>query len=172
MSTLPEILIAASGLKDKEMLLERLKEHQQAGAQKQQKAEQLATAHAEADVQGKQAKAAADFALAKERQHNSMHTLHTMHAEFNAPPYGEPFTADNAAKAQAPDPEAMSSNMAFAHQMTDLQKKQADIQNTQATTALTAAKIPQTHHQTLNTLIQADRLARTPIPRPATPTAR
>jgi hypothetical protein len=170
----PEVLIAASGLRDKEMLLERLKEHQKAGAEKQQKAEQIATAGAQADIQGKQAKAAADMALAQERKINSVRGVHGMHAEYSAPPYGQPYTADNAAQPQSPpvDPTQMTPEMAMAHHMTELAKMQAEIRNKDASTALTAAKIPQTHHQTLNTLIQADRLARTPIPRPAAPTAR
>jgi hypothetical protein len=170
----PEVLIAASGLRDKEMLLERLKEHQQAMAQKQQKTEQIGEAHAQADIQGKQAKAAADFALAQERKVNSVRGVHGMHAEYSAPPYGEPYTADNAAQPQSPpiDPTQPSPQMAAAQQMADLAKTHAEIRNKQASTALTAAKIPQTAHQTLNTMIQADRLARTPIPRPAAPTAR
>jgi hypothetical protein len=170
----PEILIAASGLRDKEMLLERLKEHQKAMAEKQQKAEQIATADKAADIQGKQAKAQADMALAQERKINSVRGVHGMHAEYSAPPYGQPYTADNAAQPQSPpvDPTQMTPEMAMAHHMTELAKMQAEIRNKDASTALTAAKIPQTHHQTLNTLIQADRLARTPIPRPAAPTAR
>jgi hypothetical protein len=170
----PEILIAASGLRDKDMLLERLKEHQKANAEKQQKAEQIATADKAADIQGKQAKAQADMALAQERKINSVRGVHGMHAEYSAPPYGQPYTADNAAQPQSPpiDPTQPSPEMAYAQQMADLAKTHADIRNKQASTALTAAKIPQTAHQTLNTMIQADRLARTPIPRPAAPTAR
>src|SRR6185295_6995144 len=62
----PDVLIAASGLKDKDMLLERMKAHQQQQGQAQQKAGAMAEAHATADIQSKQAKAAADFALAQE----------------------------------------------------------------------------------------------------------
>ena len=58
-----DVLIAASGLKDKDMLLQRMKEHQQQQAQVQQKAAALGEAHATADIQGKQAKAQADAAL-------------------------------------------------------------------------------------------------------------
>ena len=61
----------------------------------------------------------------------------------------------------------------MAHHMTDLAKKQADIRNTQASTLLTAAKIPQaaqqtlhTAHQTHQTAITTNRLMRTPIPQP------
>jgi len=85
-----DVLIAASGLKDKDMLLERMQEHQQAQAQQQQKAGQLAEAHAQADIQGKQAKAASDFALARERGVNAAAKVHDIHADFSAPPYGQP----------------------------------------------------------------------------------
>jgi hypothetical protein len=166
-----DVLIAASGLKDKDMLLERMKEHQQAQAQQQQKVAQIGEAHATADIQSKQAKAAADFALAQERKVNAVREVHGIHSEFSAPPYGQPFMApDNPPGAsqpmQPPDPEQMSPDVALAHHMADLAKKQADIRNTQASTALTMAKIPQTHHQTMNTLVQTNRLAQTPIPQP------
>ena len=49
----------------------------------------MAQAHAQADITGKQAKAAADFALAAERRHASVHHIADMHAGFvdmNAPP--------------------------------------------------------------------------------------
>ncbi|HEY2417999.1 MAG TPA: hypothetical protein VGH84_08765 [Steroidobacteraceae bacterium] len=170
-----DVLIAASGLKDKDMLLQRMKEHQQQQAGVQQQAGQMAQQHAQADIQGKQAKAAADFALAQERKVNSARGVHDIHAEFSAPPYGQPNMApDNPPGAsqsmqQPPDPEQMSPDVALAHHMADLAKKQADIRNTQATTALTAAKIPQTHHQTMNTLVQTNRLAQTPIPQPGQP---
>jgi hypothetical protein len=88
-----DVLIAASGLKDKDMLLERMKEHQQQQAGVQQKAAALAEQHAQADIAGKQAKAAADQALAQERKVNSVRGIHDVHAEFAAPPYGQPFQA-------------------------------------------------------------------------------
>jgi hypothetical protein len=66
----------------------------------------------------------------------------------------------------------MTPDMAMAHQMADLAKKQADIRNTQASTALTTAKIPQVAHQTANTAATTNRLLATPIPQPAAPTAR
>lgn len=170
-----DVLIAASGLKDKDMLLERMKEHQQQQAQTQQKVGAVAEAHAQADIQGKQAKAAADFALAQERKVNSARSVHDIHSEFSAPPYGQPFVApDNPPGAQGmqqPDPEQMAPDVALAHHMADLAQKQAAIRKTAADTALTAAKISQVPHQnmsthagTLNTLLQTDRLARTPIP--------
>ena len=60
----------------------------------------------------------------------------------------------------------MTPEMALAHHLVDLHKKAADIRNTQASTALTAAKIPQIAHQIQNTAVTTNRLARTPIPQP------
>jgi hypothetical protein len=166
-----DVLIAASGLKDKDMLLERMKEHQQQQQQVQQKAGQLAEAHATADIQGKQAKAQADFALAQERKVNAAANVHAVHGEFSAPPYGQPHVApDNppgASSPQPPDPEQMTPDVAMAHHIAELAKKHADIRATQASTALTAAKIPQVAHQTMNTAVTTNRLLRTPIPQPA-----
>jgi hypothetical protein len=177
-----DVLIAASGLRDKDQILERMKEHQQQQQQVQQKAGQLAEAHAQADIAGKQAKAQADMALAQERKVNAAANVHSVHGEFSAPPYGQPHVApDNPPGASQPmqqpaDPEQMTSEMAMAHHMTDLAKKQADIANTRASTLLTAAKIPQTAQQTLHTAhqthqtaITTNRLMRTPIPQPQPP---
>jgi hypothetical protein len=182
-----DVLIAASGLKDKDALLERMKAHQQQQQQVQQQAGQLATQHAQADIQGKQAKAAADTALAKERTVNAARNLHDVHADFTAPPYGQSWVApDNppgASSPQPPDPEQMTPNLAIAHHLTDLaakqvdiNKTQADISKTRADTLLTAAKIPQvaqqtlhTAHQTHSTAVTTNRLMRTPIPQPASP---
>ena len=85
----PEILIAASSLRNKDQLLEQLKQHQQAQAQQQQAVQQMAQAKAQADVTGTQAKAAADFALAKERQHATVSHIADVHQGFvdmTAPP--------------------------------------------------------------------------------------
>ena len=85
----PEILIAASNLRNKDELLEMLKEHQQAAAQKQQVMEKMATDKAQADTAATRAKAAADNALAAERKHASIHHIaetHGMHNEMMAPP--------------------------------------------------------------------------------------
>ena len=70
-----------------------MKEHQQAQAQQQQKAAALGEAHATADIQGKQAKAQADAALAQERKVNAVALVHGMHSDFSAPPYGQPYVA-------------------------------------------------------------------------------
>jgi hypothetical protein len=53
----PEILIAASNLRNKDELLEMLKEHQQAQAQQQQTMQKMAQDKAQADTTATQAKA-------------------------------------------------------------------------------------------------------------------
>ena len=174
-----DVLIAASGLRDKDQILERMKEHQQQQQQVQQKAGQLAEAHATADIQGKHAKAEADIALAQERKVNAAANVHSVHGEFSAPPYGQPHVApDNPPGASQPmqqplDPEQMTPDVAMASHIADLAKKHADIRKTHAETLLTAAKIPQvaqstlhTAHQTHQTAITTNRLMRTPIPQP------
>jgi hypothetical protein len=88
-----DVLIAASGLKDKDMLLQRMQAHQQQAGQAQQQAGQLAQQHAQADIQGKQAKAQADMALAAERKVNAVSKIHGIHSDFSAPPYGQPNVA-------------------------------------------------------------------------------
>jgi hypothetical protein len=60
----PEILIAASNLRNKDQILQQLKEHQQAQAQQQQTMQKMAQDKAQADTTATNAKAAADFALA------------------------------------------------------------------------------------------------------------
>jgi guanyl-specific ribonuclease Sa len=72
----------------------------------------------------------------------------------------------------------MTPEMALAHHLVDLHKKAADIRNTQASTALTAAKVSQiphqnlnTAHQTVQTAVNTNRLLQTPIPQPAAPGA-
>ena len=169
-----DVLIAASGLRDKDMILERMKEHQQQQQQAQQQAGQIAAQHGQAQIADLQSKAAANMALAKERTVNAASTIHDAHRTFQGLP------DDNATQVQAPaqpeNPEQMQPEMALAHHVADLQKKHADIANTQASTLLTAAKIPQTAQQTLHTAhqthqtaITTNRLMRTPIPQPQPP---
>src|SRR6266576_349513 len=102
----PEVLIAASSLRDKDDLLARMKQHQEEQGKIKAQAGQLAQQHAQADVAQKQAKAAADFALAGERKQNTVQGMHQMHADFSAPPYGQPFVAppDNAQGGLPPAP--------------------------------------------------------------------
>jgi len=88
-----DVLIAASSLRNKEDLLTRMKQHMEAQQQQEQQQAPLRQAHAVATVQALQAKGAADAALAKERNISFVHGLHDMHAEFAAPPYGQPFAA-------------------------------------------------------------------------------
>ena len=86
-----DVLIAASSLKNKDQLLERMKAHAEAQQQQQQEMAPLVKAGAVAEVQGKQAKAEADHALALERQHNVLHTIaqtHEMHHNMMMPQDG------------------------------------------------------------------------------------
>jgi hypothetical protein len=166
-----DVLIAASGLKDKDMLLERMKEHQQQQAQMQQQAGQLAQQHAQADIAGKQAKAAADMALAKERTVNSVSGLHDMHADFSAPPYGQPFVAPPDAPSD-PGTAATPQMMAEAHA--------ANVRQVHAKAAVDELKARHVAHQAVGTiaathntmadtaakLAATNRLMRTPTPPP------
>jgi hypothetical protein len=165
-----DVLIAASGLRDKDQILERMKEHQQQQQQVQQKAGQLAEAHATADIAGKQAKAQADMALAQERKVNAAANVHSVHGEFSAPPYGQPHVApDNppgASSPTAPEPQMMP-EMKAAHDLADLRAKHAKA-------AVDEAKVVHTRNQavgeiadTHNTMVTTNRLLRTPIPQPA-----
>ena len=175
-----DVLIAASGLRDKDMILQRMKEHQQQQQQAQQQAGQIAAQHGQAQIQDMQAKAAANMALAKERNVSAASTIHDAHRTFMGLP------DDNATQVPAPQPETadqMTPNMALNHQIADLQQKHADVAKTHAETLLTAAKVPQTAQQTLHTAVQSihtahqahatavgtNRLMQTPIPAPQPP---
>lgn len=78
----PEVLIAASGLKNKDQLLDMLKERAQQQQQQQARMQPVVEAHAKADLDVKQAKAAADEALAQERRHAVAASIHDVHAGF------------------------------------------------------------------------------------------
>ena len=124
----------------------------------------------------KEAKAQADLALAAERKHNVVQGMHQMHADFSAPPYGEPFVAppDNAAGPMpgAPSPDQHPEIVATRHLM-DMAQQQANIRKTQAQTAAELAKARHASLQgkadVLHTLVQANRLAQTPLPQPGQP---
>jgi hypothetical protein len=175
-----DVLIAASGLKDKDMILERMKAHQQQQAQAQQQAGQIAAQHGQAQIQDMQAKAAANMALAKERNVSAASTIHDAHRTFMGLP------DDNATQVnppQAENPEQMAPDLQLAHHLADLSQKRADTEKTRAETLLTAAKIPATAQSTLHTAAQTihtvhqahnvatttNRLMRTPIPEPTQP---
>jgi hypothetical protein len=175
-----DVLIAASSLRDKDAILERMKEHQQQQAQMGQQVAQVKTQQAQAGIAKDQGQAAANMALAQERKVNAARGVHDIHADFSADPYGQPNVApDN--PSGAPDPGVqMSPDVALAHHIADLAQKHAAIQKTQADTALAAAKVGQvpvqndataagtfhTLHQAANTMVTTNRLARTPIPQP------
>jgi hypothetical protein len=169
-----DVLIAASGLKDKEALLERMKEHQQQQQQVQQKAGALAEQHAQADIAGKQAKAAADQALAKERNINAVKGVHEVHSQFAAPPYGQPFEGPPDAPS---DPGAsMTPQMAADTHAANVRQAHAKAAVDEAKAAHTAKQMIQTRHETLGrmadthkTMVETNRLMSTPIPQPAPP---
>ena len=175
-----DVLIAASGLRDKDQILERMKESQQQQAAAKQQAGQIAAQHGQAQIADLQSKAAANFALAKERNVSAASTSHDAHRSFLGIP------DDNATQVAAPQqagPEQMSPDLQLAHNLADLEKKKADVGKVHAETLLTAAKIPaqaqttlHTAAQTIHTAHQAhqaqvttNRLLKTPIPQPAPP---
>jgi hypothetical protein len=175
-----DVLIAASGLRDKDMILERMKAHQQQQQQAQQQAGQIAAQHGQAQIADLQSKAAANMALAKERNVSAASTIHDAHRTFMGLP------DDNATQVnppQADNPEQMAPDLQLAHHLADLSQKRADTEKTHAETLLTAAKIPATAQTTLHTAAQTihtvhqahnvatttNRLMRTPIPEPAPP---
>jgi hypothetical protein len=181
-----EVLIAASSLRNKDDLLTMMKQHMQQQGQQQQAASQMAQQTQQVKNTETQSKAAANMALAKERNVNAARGVHDIHADFNADPYGQPNVApDNTAGPQQPTQEQMHPDMALAHQMADLAQKHATISKTHADAALTAAKIGQVPHQNAqaaastfatlhdaaNQMVTTNRLARTPIPQPAPPAA-
>jgi hypothetical protein len=175
-----DVLIAASGLRDKDQILERMKQHQQQQQQAQQQAGQIAAQHGQAQIADLQSKAAANMALAKERNVSAASTIHDAHRTFMGLP------DDNATQVnppQAENPEQMAPDLQLAHHLADLSQKRADTEKTHAETLLTAAKIPATAQSTLHTAAQTihtvhqahnvatttNRLMRTPIPQPAPP---
>ena len=153
-----------------------------AAAQAQQQAGQLATQHAQADIQGKQAKAQADMALAQERKVNAAANVHRVHGEFSAPPYGQPHVApDNPPGASQPmqqplDPEQMdprdgsdaphggSGQKAGRHSQYAGEHAADRRQDSASRTADAAHRAPDAQ-----TAITTNRLMRTPIPQPQPP---
>jgi hypothetical protein len=177
-----DVLIAASSLRDKDDLLQRMKAHMQQQAQVQQQVAQKQGAKVDAGIAKDQGTAAANFALAQERKVNAARGVHDIHADFSADPYGQPNVApDNPPGAmQPPSPEQMDPNMALAHQMADLEHKHAQTgqalaqaRKAHADAMLTAAKVSQVPHDNMATranvahqVVETNRLARTPIPQP------
>lgn len=139
-----DVLIAASSLRNKEDLLQRMKEHQEQQEQAKQRAAPMIQRNAEAEVAGKEAKAAADFALAKERGVNSLKNMHSVHSDFSAPPHGQPWVA--------PDPPSapgtaggmpQQTPLDVAHALADLRTKGADLDAKAAKAASDRASVVQ-----------------------------
>ena len=173
------MLIAASGLRDKDIILEQMKQHQQQQAQAQQQAGQIAAQHGQAQIADLQAKAQANMALAKERNVNAVLHTHDAHRTFQGLPDDN---ATQVTRRRPPDPGANDTRPPVRTTCRSKQKR-ADTQKTHAETLLTAAKIPATAQSTLHTAAQTihtvhqahnvatttNRLMRTPIPEPAPP---
>jgi hypothetical protein len=121
-----DVLIAASSLRNKADLLDRMKQHQQQMQQQQAAQAPLVQAHAEAQVKATQAKAAADGALAAERIHN-------IHSEFSAPPFGQPNVAPDPPSAPGTVEPQMHPVLQNAHDLADLRQKQTAAHVNQAT---------------------------------------
>jgi hypothetical protein len=156
----PEVLIAASSLRDKDQLLAMMKQHAEAKAAQQQKMAPLIERNAVAEVSQKEAKAQADFALAKERGINSVKNLHSMHSDFSAPPAGQPWVAPDAPSAPGTAGGVPPlTPMDLAHQMADLHTKRADLDAKQAKAASDRASVVQK-------LAQAQATLNPPQPRP------
>jgi hypothetical protein len=160
-----DVLIAASSLRNKDALLERMKEHQQQQAQQGQQQAQVAQQMASAKIADMQSKANANNALAGERQHNVVKGAHDMYQDWsgaNATPTQDPVP---------PTVEQMHPDLALAHQVADLRGKHADTLKTNADAALANAKTAHTLHQAINTAVTTNRLAATPILPPQAPAA-
>jgi hypothetical protein len=162
-----EVLIAASGLRNKDDLLKMMKEKQEQQAQQQAQAAPLMQAHAQATVAQMQAKAAADFALAKERNVSTVKTVHDVHADFAAPPYGQPFQGPPDAPS---DPgTAMTPEMQAAQNLATLRQAHAKAALDEANAGLARHKAVGTIADTHNTMISNNRLMQTPVQPPPQP---
>jgi hypothetical protein len=136
----PEVLIAASGLKNKDKLLEMLKEKAAAQQQQQAKMQPVVEAHAKADLDQKQAKAAADNALALERQQAVVHGVHDVHRGWH--------------EMQAP-PDAPSDPGTVVPPEVQMAMHAADIRHTHAQAAVQEAKRNDLLHQAVGRIVQA-----------------
>ena len=136
-------LIAASSLKNKDDLLERMKSHMEAQQQKEQQQAPMMQRHAEATVAGLEAKAAADAALARERQHAVVAGIHDVHAQFAAAPYGQPFVAPPDAPS-APGASMTPEMMAAQHA--------ADVRATHAKATAEEMRAMHERHKAANTI--------------------
>ena len=133
-----DVLIAASSLRNKDELLARMKQDAEQKAAAQQRMAPMVQRNVEAEVSGKEAKAAADFALAKERGVNTVKNLHSVASDYHAPPFGQPWVAPDAPSAPGtaggvPQLDVMHSLADLQHKHMDLATKDADIEAKQAT---------------------------------------
>lgn len=141
-----DVLIAASSLKNKDDLLKRMQEHMDAQKAEKQQQAPLVQAHAVAQVEKLQGEAAAASALARERQTTAMRSVHDMHADFSAPPYGQPHVAPDAPSGPAENPLAPQMMM-------------ADVRGAHAKAASDEAKAQLTRLQAVKTVADTHKVA-------------
>ena len=148
-----DVLIAASSLRNKDELLQRMKQHEEEQQQQRAKVAPMIQRNAEAEVSQKEAKAAADMALAKERGVNTIKNLHSVHSEFAAPPYGQPFAAPDAPSAPGTaGGMPQQTPLDVAHALADLRTKGADLDAKAAKAASDRASVVQKLAQAQATL--------------------
>jgi hypothetical protein len=120
----PDVLIAASGLRNKQELLDRMKKASEAASQSGPQMQQLEMQEKVAEIRAKNAKAMADEALAKERDHASIHHIAEIHDSFRAPPdSASPANPDSMTRAdQTLPPEIVAANV-----LADIEGKAAKV---------------------------------------------
>ena len=118
-------------------------------------------------IQGVQAKAAADAALAKERGVNVLCKIHGMHADFSAPPYGQPNVDDNAQQAQPQAPEqGVDPAIANAQALADVQHTSAQTNTERLKAASEAARARDLHMASVKKAAETHAILNPPPPTP------
>jgi hypothetical protein len=156
-----DVLIAASSLRNKDMLLERMKEHQQQQAQMQAGQAQLAKQHADATINKLQGDAAAQFALAKERTHNTIAGIADTHATYRD-------------MMQPPDPPSAPVTNGLMPPEVQALHDAATLRGLHAKAAVDEAKARATAHQAVKTVADVHMIHHTMLnpPQPAQPSGR
>jgi hypothetical protein len=142
-----DVLIAASSLRNKADLLQRMKAHMDQMAQEKQAQAPLVQRHAEATVAKTEGEAAAAAALAKERQVAAVSGVHDIQAQFTAAPYGMPHMAADAPSAPGTVEPDMPPEIKALHDQAMLRKAHADA-------LLSEAKAMHEQHKAANTIAQ------------------
>ena len=154
----PDVLIAASGLRNKGELLDRMKKASEAAGQGGQQQQMLDMELKKADVRAKHAKASADEALAKERDHAAIHHISDIHDSFRAPPDtaspANPASMKRGADMTLP-PELVAADVL------------ADIQSKAAKTRLDEAKARDLHFASIKKAAETRAILDPPPPQPS-----